>query len=76
MLNTRWHIVPRNDGYHYLALDDKNQVYLQHKAEECTHTPLVFKEESEASAYIIRTGLDPEEYVPGIFYTIEEYCYE
>ena len=45
-------------------------------AESDNITPLVFKEDSEASAYIIRTGLDPEKYVPGIFYTIAEYCYE
>lgn len=76
MLYIRWHIVPKNKGYFYLALDDKKQVYLQYKAEKCIHTPLVFKLESEASAYIRRIGLDPEKYVPEIFYTIEEYCYE
>ena len=58
---TLFHIVPRQDGYHYLGIDDSGNHILISKREKDYRTTLLFKTEEEATAYINKS-LDPNEY--------------
>ena len=63
-----YHIVPRNDGYHYLALDENNQFVLQHKAKSNPAvTPFEFSNLDSAMTFLADYNLI-EEYKPEEFW--------
>ena len=53
-----WQIVPKNDGYHYLSVNDDGQHFLVHKATERKNLGrLTFCSQERADLYIDQRGL-------------------
>ena len=60
-MNTYYHIVPINDGYHYLGIGCNGQHILFNKCDNDYNPTLVFKTYEEAYEYINKV-LDKSKY--------------
>ena len=53
-----WQIVPKEDGYHYLSINDNGQHFLVHKAEDRRNLGrLTFCSKENADKYLDKHGM-------------------